>query len=153
MVREQVFFDKLFNLGRFPDGRLKQDVWFKDNAGNTYVWTPKWKDVIALYTSARRVESTNAPDSQWMRELEEVAREAWGEKVESFEVFEGSIDRLERSTLWLDLSSDYTSIPFRVNPSLAWLKAHYRDCVTVYVVNDMIWEIDDDQGNVIYPEG
>jgi len=56
---ERLWFDELTTEGTFPRGALAMEVVFEDDAGEKYVWTPKWEEMQNLYATAERVEELN----------------------------------------------------------------------------------------------
>lgn len=77
---KRIFFDKYDSSGKFPDGRVKLDVYFHSSDGEKYVWTPDWQGGIRqFFLEAYRVEELNVPKSpereRFKRVAEEVLRE------------------------------------------------------------------------------
>jgi hypothetical protein len=80
--RKRVFYESINTAGAFPDGRIKLDVLFRCEDGNEFLWTPPWRAVIDLSASAKYLEETNKPMSEWTPEL----RESYGQLRQSFEL-------------------------------------------------------------------
>ena len=69
--RKRIFYEGIYSRGTFPDGRIKLDVHFRSEDGYYFIWTPPWRAVIDLAASAKFLEETNKPRSEWTAELEE----------------------------------------------------------------------------------
>lgn len=68
-MRDRLKFDEIDSVGTFPDGRIKMDVIFTDNAGREYVWTPKWEELQKMYASAEQVEELNTDGGEYLERL------------------------------------------------------------------------------------
>lgn len=55
-----------------PSGTIMLHYIFKDNYGNTFKWTPRWRDVEDIFVRSAQVEGTNAPEGVWDEELKRV---------------------------------------------------------------------------------
>ncbi|MFC4987157.1 hypothetical protein [Saliphagus infecundisoli] len=71
---ERIWFDEITTEGKFPRGALTMDVVFEDDAGNEYVWTPKWEEMQNLYSTAERVEELNEGGGEYLEELKALQR-------------------------------------------------------------------------------
>src|SRR3990172_8248609 len=83
---KRIFFHKHSSLGRFPDGRIILDVYFRDSGGEQYIWTPDWeKGTRELFLEAYRIERLNRPESperkKFTQTAEQVVREEDGDKA------------------------------------------------------------------------
>jgi hypothetical protein len=59
---KRVFFVRFDSSGKFPDGRVKLDVYFRDSEGQAYIWTPDWeKGTRQFFVEAYEVEKLNVP--------------------------------------------------------------------------------------------
>ena len=76
----RVFFQRYQSSGRFPDGRVKLDVHFRDSDGNSYVWTPEWSRTRHFFLEAYRVERLNKPDSAEKQQFALIAEEVLSEE-------------------------------------------------------------------------
>jgi hypothetical protein len=158
---KRIWWKKLDSSGKFPDGRIKQDVYFTDDSGKEYTWTAPWEKVKELYLNAFRVEKINKPQSSWLKEFEDVARTAWDEEIESFSTIEGLIGGLEESKLKilvpvykrreridvfsiLDTPDHYEKYlcPLSFKPSLKWLKDHQNKWARFTIVNGYVKDIE-----------
>lgn len=77
---KRIFFDKYDSSAKFPDGRVKLDVYFHSSDGEKYVWTPEWeRGTRQFFLEAYRIEKLNVPKSpereRFKRVAEEVLRE------------------------------------------------------------------------------
>lgn len=84
---KRIFFDRYDSSGRFPDRRVKLDVYFCSSDGEQYVWTPDWsKGTRHFFLEAYRIEKLNVPKSaereRFKQVAEEVLREEEQEKPE-----------------------------------------------------------------------
>lgn len=67
--KTRIFYQGINSIGNFPDGRIKLDIHFKSESGLDFIWTPPWRAVIDLAASAKYLEETNKPKSEWNKEL------------------------------------------------------------------------------------
>jgi hypothetical protein len=67
--RERIWFESIKSSGTFPDGRIKLDVLFRGSNNRELVWTPPWNAVIELSATAKFLEETNKPRSEWNQPL------------------------------------------------------------------------------------
>lgn len=77
----RIYFDKYASSGKFPDGRVKLDVYFKSSDGENYVWTPDWeKGTRHFFIEAYRIEKLNKPASPERERFKQVAKEVLSEE-------------------------------------------------------------------------
>ncbi|TET40384.1 MAG: hypothetical protein E3J65_01260 [Dehalococcoidia bacterium] len=77
----RIFFDRYDSSGKFPDGRVKLDVYFKSSDGENYVWTPDWeKGTRHFFLEAYRIEKLNRPESPERERFKQVAKEVLDEE-------------------------------------------------------------------------
>jgi hypothetical protein len=102
----RIFFKKYDSSGRFPDGRIKLDVYFEDSEGNKYVWTPDWeRGTRHFFLEAYRIEKLNRPQSAELESFKQIAKEVTSEEeIRSFYMIEGELRRLEEGQLVLGCS-------------------------------------------------
>ncbi|MGA2159587.1 MAG: hypothetical protein ABSG90_10215 [Dehalococcoidia bacterium] len=80
-MNKRIFFGKYDSLGKFPDGRVKLDVFFHSSDGDSYVWTPDWqKGTRLFFLEAYRIEKLNEPDSPQIKEFKRVAKQVLHEE-------------------------------------------------------------------------
>ena len=78
---KRIFFDKYDSSGRFPDGRVKLDVYFHSSDGEKYVWTPEWeRGTRHFFLEAYRIEKLNVPKSPERERFKQVAEEVLREE-------------------------------------------------------------------------
>lgn len=97
-MTERIYFKRYDSAGKFPDGRVKLDVHFKDSKGNMYIWTPDWqKGIRALFLEAYGVERLNRLKGLQVEEFKQTAREVSSEvEIESYDELDGVLERLEQ---------------------------------------------------------
>ncbi len=97
-MTERIYFKRYDSAGKFPDGRVKLDVHFKDSKGSMYIWTPDWqKGIRALFLEAYRVERLNKLKGLQVEEFKQTAREVSSEvEIESYDEVIGGLDKLEK---------------------------------------------------------
>ena len=79
----RVFLEKYDSSGKFPDGRIKLDVYFRDSAGNRYVWTPDWEQGTRnLFLEAYRIERLNKPAGPERERFKQTAAQVLSEEEE-----------------------------------------------------------------------
>ena len=66
---ERLWFDEITTEGKFPRGSLAMEVVFQDDAGEKYVWTPKWEEMQNLYATAERIEEINEGGGDELEQL------------------------------------------------------------------------------------
>jgi hypothetical protein len=72
----RIFFKRYDSSGRFPDGRIKLDVYFEDSEGSKYVWTPDWeRGTRHFFLEAYRIEKLNRPESPEKERFKQIAEE------------------------------------------------------------------------------
>jgi hypothetical protein len=70
----RIFFRRYDSSGKFPDGRIKLDVFFEDSEGNKYIWTPDWeRGTRHFFLEAYRIERLNKPQSPERERFKQVA--------------------------------------------------------------------------------
>ncbi len=79
---KRIFFDRRDSTGKFPDGRVKLDVHFRDSDGKTYVWTPEWNRTRHFFLEAYRVERLNKPTGAEHKHFTEIAQEVLADEEE-----------------------------------------------------------------------
>jgi len=80
-VKKRIFFDKYDSSGKFPDGRVKLDVYFRSSDGEQYVWTPEWeRGTRQFFLEAYRIEKLNVPKSPERERFKQVAEEVLREE-------------------------------------------------------------------------
>ena len=73
---KRIFFDKYDSSGKFPDGRVKLDVYFRSSEEEKYVWTPDWeRGTRHFFLEAYRIERLNRPESPERERFKKVAEE------------------------------------------------------------------------------
>jgi hypothetical protein len=83
---KRIFFDKYDSSGKFPDGRVKLDVYFYSSDGEKYVWTPEWeKGTRQFFLEAYRIEKLNVPKSPERERFKQVAEEVLHEEEQKEE--------------------------------------------------------------------
>ena len=83
---KRIFFDKYDSSEKFPDGRVKLDVYFRSSDGEKYVWTPDWKrGTRDFFLEAYRIETLNRPESPERERFKEVAAEVLSEEEQEKE--------------------------------------------------------------------
>jgi len=55
-----------------PSGTIMLHCIFKDNYGNPFKWTPRWRDVEDIFVRSAQIEGKNAPEGAWDEELKAV---------------------------------------------------------------------------------
>lgn len=55
-----------------PSGKMLWHCFFKDNHGNKYRWTPRWRDVEDIFVKAMDIESRNESEGVWDEELKKL---------------------------------------------------------------------------------
>lgn len=97
-MTKRIFFGRYDSAGKFEDGRIKLDIYFKDSEGNGYVWTPDWeRGTRNFFLEAYRVEKLNRPKGLQVRKFRQTGREvSFEEEIESYNEFNGEINRLEQ---------------------------------------------------------
>jgi len=64
-MERRFFYSGLDFEGKFPNGKRKLDVLFKDRHGNILGrWTPRWDEVQLICAVLSVVEKQNNPDTQ-----------------------------------------------------------------------------------------
>lgn len=71
---ERLWFEEIATEGKFPRGSIAMEVVFKDDAGEQYVWTPKWEEMQNLYATAERVEEVNEGGGEELERLKALQR-------------------------------------------------------------------------------
>lgn len=66
---ERLWFDEITTEGSFPRGSIAMEVVFENDAGEDYVWTPRWDEIQNLYATAERVEETNENGGEDLEKL------------------------------------------------------------------------------------
>lgn len=97
MGKKRIFLKEYDSSGKFPDGRVKLDVYFKSSDGEEYVWTPDWeRGTRQLFKEAYRIEGINRPESPEKKRFEDVAEEVLssGKDRESYNKFKLEAIRL-----------------------------------------------------------
>lgn len=56
-----------------PSGKTLLNCVFKDNWGNTYKWTPRWKDMEEIFVKSMEIEGRNESEGIWDEELKRLA--------------------------------------------------------------------------------
>ncbi|HEX78481.1 MAG TPA: hypothetical protein G4O03_08790 [Dehalococcoidia bacterium] len=87
-VWKSIKFDH-FEEERLPSGTTLIHCFFKDNFGNTYRWTPRWKEIEEILFKSSAVEGKNEPEGIWDEELKRLADRILY-KQHDIEVFEKS---------------------------------------------------------------
>jgi len=78
---KRIFLDKYSSSGKFPDGRVKLDVYFHSSDGEKYVWTPEWeKGTRHFFLEAYRTEKLNKPEGGEISQFKEAALEVLSEE-------------------------------------------------------------------------
>ena len=78
---DRIFFNKYESSGKFPDGRVKLDVYFRSSDGGTYIWTPDWQQGTRhFFLEAYRIEKLNRPQSLERGQFKKVAEEVLAEE-------------------------------------------------------------------------
>jgi len=78
---KRIFFDKYDSSGKFPDRRVKLDVYFRSSDGEKYVWTPDWeRGTRHFFLEAYRIERLNRPESPERERFKEIATEVLTEE-------------------------------------------------------------------------
>lgn len=99
----RVFFKRYSSTGKFDDGRIRLDVYFKDSKANTYIWTPDWKmGTRSLFLEAYRVEKLNRPKGPEVERFRQTGKEVLvedEEKIESYDEVSGYLKRLEKDEI------------------------------------------------------
>ena len=73
---KRIFFNRYDSSGKFPDERVKLDVYFRSSDGEQYVWTPDWsKGTRHFFLEAYRIEKLNVPKSPERERFKQVAEE------------------------------------------------------------------------------
>ena len=73
---KRIFFDKYSSSGKFPDGRVKLDVYFHSSDRENYVWTPDWqRGTRHFFLEAYRIEKLNKPEGKEIIQFKETALE------------------------------------------------------------------------------
>ena len=68
---KRLLFSKYRDVGTFSDGSPKLAIYFSNNNGSNYVWTPEWQgETLRLFQHARQLQAVNQPNI----ELEQVCR-------------------------------------------------------------------------------
>ena len=78
-----MFFKKFNSAGKFPDGRVKLDVYFEDSRGGQYVWTPDWNATRSFFLEASRIEQLNVPSGPETNRFKDVAAKVYEESKAS----------------------------------------------------------------------
>jgi len=92
-------------VGKFPDGRVKLDVYFEDSQEplNNYVWTPQWKETRSFFLEAFRVEKLNKQKGQEVEKFKQTARKVASkegeEEIESYKEIKGNLRGLEEGRI------------------------------------------------------
>ena len=71
----RIYFKRYDSSGKFPDNRIKLDVYFHSNDRQEYVWTPDWESTRQFFIEAYRIEKLNIPRSSETVEFKKVAGE------------------------------------------------------------------------------
>ena len=72
----RIFFDKYDSSGKFPDKRVKLDIYFRSSDGKKYVWTPDWeRGTRNFFLEAYRIEKLNVPKSSEVKQFKRTAME------------------------------------------------------------------------------
>lgn len=71
---ERLWFDEITTEGKFPRGSLAMEVVFEDDAGERYIWTPKWDEMQNLYATAERIEEINEGGGDELQQLKALQR-------------------------------------------------------------------------------
>ena len=83
---KRIFFDKYDSSGKFPDGRVKLDVYLRSSDGEKYVWTPDWeRGTRHFFLEAYRIERLNRPESPERERFKEIATEVLSEEEQEKE--------------------------------------------------------------------
>jgi hypothetical protein len=70
---KSIKFDR-FQEDPLPSGRVLLHCFFRDNWGNSYKWTPPWKEVEKIFLKAIEIEEGNEPEGVWDEELKKVSQ-------------------------------------------------------------------------------
>lgn len=70
---KSIKFDR-FQEDPLPSGRVLLHCFFRDKWGNSYKWTPPWKDVERVFFKALEIEEVNEPEGVWDEELKKVSQ-------------------------------------------------------------------------------
>ena len=116
----RIFFERYDSSGKFPDGRIKLDVYFEDSEGNKYVYTPDWeRGTRSFFLEAYRIERLNRPESGEIERFKQIAGKVVSEEeIQSHGEFRGTLERLEESKLIISYYDDH-----------AFRQAIYHDCL------------------------
>lgn len=80
----RLHFHNFHSVGKFPDGRVRLDVYFEDSTGGRYIWTPDWeKGTRGLFLEASRIECLNVPMGHETKRFSEVAGKVYKEGKEA----------------------------------------------------------------------
>ena len=164
-MTERIFFKRYDSAGKFPDGRVKLDVHFKDSEGNMYVWTPDWqKGIRTLFLEAYRIERLNRLKGLQVEKFEQTAREVSSEvEIESYDDFDGELNRLEKGKFVIgdyvkDQYGDITNaleerkIPLSIEfhakimqetkSFLNWIRRHKGYRGTWIIINEKLFDVE-----------
>lgn len=68
--------------GKFPDGRVKLDVYFRDSEGQAYIWTPDWeRGTRQFFVEAYEVEKLNVPTGPQVQRFVAAAQDVLSSEV------------------------------------------------------------------------
>ncbi len=83
---KRIFLHSHRSLGKFPDGRVRLDAYFRTSDGEEYVWTPDWKRVTnQFFLEAYQIEELNRPQSVERQRYKEVVVRVPGDEVQKKE--------------------------------------------------------------------
>ncbi len=112
----RVFFKKYDSSGKFPDGRVKLDVYFTDSQHHDYTWTPDWeRGTRHFFLEAFRVEKLNRLRGSEVEKFKQDAREVLSEEeIESYDEFYGQLEKMKEGEIticsYYEIDSDVTQM-------------------------------------------
>lgn len=141
-MTKRIFFKRYDSAGKFSNGRVKLDVYFKDSQNNEYVWTPDWeKGVRSLFLEAYRIEKINRLKGPEVEKFKQTGREVSSEEeVESYDEFYGNLAKIEKGQVvidrWIeDDSGGYRLVDERKIP----LSIEFRAKIMEEAINLLAW--------------
>jgi len=139
-MRRRIYFKEYDSTGKFPDGRIKLDIYFKDSEKNLYIWTPRWEKVRALFLEGYRIEKLNRLKGKEIEEYKETGKEVlFEEEIESYDVLYGYLERVEKGQVVIDCYEVQTGWTKHKGEKKIPISIEFRTKVMEETKNLLLW--------------
>ena len=157
---KRIFLKKYDSAGKFPDERVKLDVYLEDSEDppKSYVWTPQWKALRSFFLEAYRVEKLNRVKGQELEKFQQIGEKILTgkdeEEIEGYrEIPFGWLEGLEAGRVLIQEKDGFLchipfSLDFRAKILVEaknlynWLRIHRGDIGKWIIVNEELFDVE-----------